>query len=61
MDSDQAGKGTEGRRLVEDKIESLYAAVSLQAQAVFNIFLTMSFASVQRFGRRTSLAMEYAH
>jgi hypothetical protein len=45
----------------EDKIESLYAAVSLQAQAVFNKFLTMSFASVQRFGSRSSLAMEYAH
>jgi hypothetical protein len=40
----------------EDKIESLYAAVSLQAQAVFNTFLTMSFVSVQMFGSRPSLA-----
>ncbi len=45
----------------KDKIESVYAAVSLQAQAVFNKFLTMSFGSVQRFGSTTSLAMEYAH
>jgi hypothetical protein len=41
----------------------LYKAV--QAQAVFNQFLieilTMPFASVPRFGSRTSLAMEYAH
>ena len=50
-----------GERQKKDKTESLYAAVSLQAQAIFNIFLTISFASVQRLGRRISLAMEYAH